>query len=138
MFLICLQANAQLDSAVNTEEIFDVQGLPYKPEYPGGLSAFYKFLNEKIKVPDIVSEDDGTLRVLVSFVVEKDGSITDITILRETNYELGEEVKRVLALLPEKWQPGKQLDKVVRSKFALPVVVKIKGVGKKEESKKEE
>lgn len=117
--------------------VYDSSALQGKPEYPGGIDAFYKFVSNTIKVPPIEPEEDMKIKVIVTFVVEKDGTISSIKVPRDPGYGLGEEVKRVLRL-SKKWKPGEQNGKLVRTSFALPIILQIEGVGKKEEPKKEE
>lgn len=86
-------------------------------EFPGGEDSLYAFLNKNIKYP---SELDTVGRVVVKFTIEKDGSITNPSILRDIGGGAGEEVLRVVRLMP-KWKPGSYLGKPVRQEFSLPV-----------------
>ncbi len=115
------------------DKIFESQGLQVKPEYPGGISAFYKFVGANMKLPDLEPENDLSLKIFLSFVIEKDGTLGDIKVLRDPGYGLGEAAKKVLSL-SKKWSPGKQNGTVVRSSFMVPISVNFEGVGKKEEA----
>ncbi|MEY2739714.1 MAG: hypothetical protein RL259_1623, partial [Bacteroidota bacterium] len=91
---------------------------------PGGMDAFYKKFASSFTPPEV---DEGVtqLRVLVGFVVEKDGSFTDIRVIRDGGYpEAGKEAIRVLKKMPN-WKPAVHNGRSVRSQFALPIVVRV-------------
>jgi protein TonB len=91
-----------------------------EPSPMGGLEKFYSFLGNKIKYPT-AAKDVGTQgRVVLTFVVEKDGSLTDIKALRDPGNGLGDEAIRVLKLAPH-WNPGIQNGKKVRVQYTIPV-----------------
>lgn len=100
------------------EEIFQV--VEEQPEFPGGVEKLYEFLGKNIKYPQLAKENNITGKVYVTFVVEKDGSITNPRILRDIGGGCGQEAIRVLKSMP-KWKPGKQRGKGVRVQFNLPV-----------------
>lgn len=95
------------------------QASPY-----GGMPAFTKQFMSKFRTPDLGS-DVKTLSVILSFVVEKDGSLSDIKVLRDSGYGVGKEAIRVLKQMP-KWSPAMQNKKAVRSQFTLPVTVQVR------------
>ena len=103
-----------------------------KPEYPGGLAKFYKFLTDNFKSPAV--EDDITAKVYLSFIVEKDGSMTNINVVRDPGYGLGDEAVRVLKLIPEKWKPGYQSGEAVRCSYNLPMTINLPGSNKKKKN----
>jgi beta-lactamase regulating signal transducer with metallopeptidase domain len=105
--------------------VYSTAGLTKKPEYPGGMSSFYKFVGENFKISDEAYENKINGKVYVTFVVEKDGSLTDFKILREIGYGTGEEVLRVLKQCPN-WIPGKLNDEPVRTLYSLPIIVQTK------------
>lgn len=90
-----------------------------QPEFPGGITAFYKFIGSNFKVP---AELKSSGKLLLTFMVEKDGSLSEFEILRDIGFGTGEEVIRVLKLSP-KWTPGKENDEIVRVKYSLPIQV---------------
>ena len=94
------------------------------PEFPGGAEALYKYLVENIKYPEQAKNDGIQGRVYVTFVVEKDGSITGAKVLRGIGSGCDEEALRVVEAMP-KWTPGKQLGEPVRVQFNLPIVFKL-------------
>lgn len=100
------------------EEVFLV--VEDDPEFPGGLSALSQYLASNIKYPTLAKENNITGKVFVSFVVEKDGSVGQVKILRDIGGGCGAEAVRVVKAMP-KWKPGKQRGKPVRTQFNLPV-----------------
>lgn len=99
--------------------IYNTAGIEVKPEFPGGIDKFYKYIGRNYRVPN---EDGLKGRVFVTFVVEKDGSLTDIKVLRDIGYGTGKEAIRVLNKCP-KWNPGIQNGKPVRVLYSLPISI---------------
>ena len=104
------------------EQIFQV--VENQPEFPGGMAELMKFLQKNIKYPSICQEQGIQGRVIVQFVVNTDGSIVDIKVLRGVDPYLDKEAIRVVSKMP-KWKPGKQRGKAVRCSFNLPVRFKL-------------
>lgn len=100
------------------EEIFMI--VESMPEFPGGESKLYEYLADNIKYPELAKDAGISGRVFVSFVVEKDGSVTDIRILRGIGGGCDEEAIRLVKNMP-KWTPGKQRGKAVRVTFNLSI-----------------
>jgi periplasmic protein TonB len=100
-------------------EIYSSAGLEVQPEFPGGWSGFGKFIQKNFQYPE-GEEING--KVIVTFVVEKDGSLTDIKVLRDLGYGTGAEAIRVLKRMP-KWSPGEQNGRKVRCTYSLPIVL---------------
>ena len=91
------------------------------PEFPGGPQAMMKYIAENIKYPVIAQENGIQGRVICQFVVEKDGKVSDIQVVRSSGEaSLDKEAVRVINSMP-KWKPGKQRGKPVRVKYTLPV-----------------
>lgn len=105
-----------------TEEIFVV--VEDQPLFPGGNAAMMKFLSDNIKYPVIAQENGIQGRVICNFVVEKDGSITDVQVVRGVDPSLDKEAVRVIQQMP-RWNPGKQRGQAVRVRFTLPVVFRL-------------
>lgn len=97
--------------------IYNSAGIDVRPEYPGGMSEFYLYIQKNYKVPYVKGL---TGKVLVSFVVEKDGSITDIKVLKDLGYGTGDEAVRILKNC-KKWSPGEQNGAKVRCSYVLPI-----------------
>ena len=90
------------------------------PMYPGGDAALMGYLRDNIKYPTVAAENGVQGRVVVGFVVERDGSITDVNILRGVDPSLDREAMRVVKSMP-RWNPGKQNGSAVRVKYQVPV-----------------
>ncbi len=104
------------------EEIFVAVEQP--AEFPGGMAALMKWLSNNIRYPEANQQNDIKYRVVVKFVVEKDGSIGAATIVKGVDKDLDREALRVVKKMP-KWQPGKNNGVSVRSYFNLPVTFKL-------------
>ena len=105
------------------EEIFQI--VEENPEFPGGESALYKYLNDNLKYPTVARENGITGKVYIKFVVEKDGSISRAMIRKDIGGGCGAEALRVVNAMP-RWKPGKQRGKAVRSEFTLPVSIELR------------
>lgn len=91
------------------------------PEFPGGQQALFKYLSENVKYPVIAQENGIQGRVICQFVVNKDGAIVDVEVVRSGgDPSLDKEAIRVIKSMP-KWNPGKQRGKAVRVKYTVPV-----------------
>lgn len=99
--------------------IYNTAGIEVKPDFPGGLEKFYKFVGNNFQVPD---EEGLKGKIFVTFVVEKDGSLTDIKVIRDIGYGTGKEAMRVLRSCP-RWNPGEQNGKKVRVLYSLPITI---------------
>lgn len=100
--------------------IYNISGIERKPEFTGGLQKFYDFFNANFKLPE-GEELNG--KVFAMFIVEKDGTLTDIKVVRDIGFGTGKETIRVLKMSP-KWNPGKQNGKIVRVMYTLPFAIK--------------
>lgn len=94
------------------------------PTFPGGDAARVKYLNNNIKYPQMARESGIQGKVFVTFVVEKNGKVTDVKVLRGIGGGCDEEAIRVIRNMP-KWIPGKQRGKPVRVQFNLPIIFKL-------------
>ena len=107
---------------VEDNQIYDI--VEENPRFPGGEEACMKWLADNIRYPSICVEQGIQGRVYAQFVVNKDGSIVDIKVVRSPDPYLSKEAERVLKMMP-KWSPGKQRGKPVRVKFSLPVMFRL-------------
>lgn len=105
-------------NTVVTGSILDKQ-----PEFPGGISKFYAYISRKFESPEI--DEVKNIRIFVYFVVEKDGSMTDIQVKNNPGYGLEKEAIRVLKSLKTKWTPGIIDSKPVRTAYNLPITVQM-------------
>ena len=102
------------------------------PEFPGGMGEAMKFLAKNIKYPVSAQQAKIEGRVIVQFVVERDGSISDIHTVRSVNPDLDAEAIRVVSLMP-KWKPGKQRGKAVAVKYTMPIMFRLQSPEPKKE-----
>jgi len=120
-----LQLNQKVVDEVPDEtatKVFDV--VEQMPSFPGGDAALMSFLNKNIKYPVIAEENGIQGRVVATFVVERDGSITDVKVIKSVDPSLDKEAVRVLKSMP-KWIPGKQNGQAVRVKYTVPVTFRL-------------
>lgn len=119
-------ASGDLDKGVEAPDntVYNSAGLQVQPEFPGGIQAFYGYVMKNFRTPEL--EQDMQAKIYVSFVVEKDGTLTAIKVLRDPGYGLGKEAERVLKSLKTKWSPGIQNGKPVRASYNLPITINIK------------
>ena len=125
MALFCLTTVSAQKTVVSqkNDDVFDI--VEQMPEYPGGMQALFEFLKENIKYPEDAQKQKVEGRVLVKFVVETDGSISNIEVVKNAFPSLDAEAERVVRIMP-KWTPGKQKGQVVRVKFMLPINFSLK------------
>lgn len=105
-----------------SNKVFDV--VEEMPHFPGGPAALQAFLSSNTKYPVVAQENGVQGRVIVSFVVERDGSITDVKVVRSVDPSLDREATRVVKSMP-RWSPGKQNGSAVRVKYTVPVVFRL-------------
>ena len=105
-----------------SNKVFDV--VEEMPHFPGGPAALQAFLSSNTKYPVVAQENGVQGRVIVSFVVERDGSITDVRVVRSVDPSLDREASRVVRSMP-RWSPGKQNGSAVRVKYTVPVVFRL-------------
>ena len=103
-------------------KVFDV--VEQMPSFPGGPSALMAYLSSHVKYPAVAEENGIQGRVTVQFVVEKDGSVTDVKTMKSLDPSLDSEAERVVRSMP-KWIPGKQNGSAVRVKYFVPVVFRL-------------
>jgi periplasmic protein TonB len=94
-----------------------------KPEYEGGLKEFQAYINKKLKVPDV--DKAVKLHIEVSFIVEKNGKLSNIEVVEDPGYGLGDELVKVIKRNHKKWSPGTINGEPVRAKFTLPIFIEI-------------
>jgi len=103
-------------------KVFDV--VEQMPSFPGGDAELMKFLHDHIKYPVVAEENGIQGRVIAQFVVERDGSISDVKVIKSVDPSLDKEAIRVLKSMP-KWIPGKQNGSAVRVKYTVPVTFRL-------------
>jgi beta-lactamase regulating signal transducer with metallopeptidase domain len=102
----------------DSNAVYNTSEITVNPEFPNGMEAFYKFVGENFTMPKIKLSG----KTYVSFIIETNGEISNIKVLRDIGYGTGEEAVRVLKLSP-KWTPGKINDEAVRTSYSLPITI---------------
>ena len=125
MAFFCLTTISAQKTVVSkkNQKVYDV--VEKMPQYPGGMVALFEFLEKNLKYPADAQKQKVEGRVIVSFIVETDGSISDINIVRKVFPSLDEEAVRLLGMMP-RWSPGLQNGKPVRVKYAIPITYSLK------------
>ena len=100
-------------------EVYNTAGITEKPDFPGGIMEFYKFVGNNFKTPE---QPNLKGKVYITFIVEKDGSLSDIKNIRDIGFGTGEEAIRVLKICPN-WIPGKLNGVPVRVMYSLPITI---------------
>ena len=116
---ICMIACTQNVQSTATE-YFSYETVEEKPEYPGGMDELSKFLSKNLRYPVICQENNIQGKVIVQFIVNKEGSIEEVSIATGVDANLDAEALRVVKMMP-KWKPGKQRGKEVHVKCTIPV-----------------
>lgn len=112
-----------LPPAENPDAIKEGFEVEKNPAFPGGISEFLKIVGERFKAPEI--DDAKIVKVLVYFVVERDGTLSNIAVRRNPGYGLDKEAIRVLKSIKTKWEPGIYKGKPVRTSYSLPISVQM-------------
>ncbi len=118
LLLISLVAIFAVPNCTYAQEVFTV--VEQQPAFPGGMEALIKYLSENIVYPTIAEENGIQGRVICSFIVERDGSVTNVEVVKRVDPALDQEAVRVVKSMP-KWIPGKVKGKAVRVKYTLPI-----------------
>jgi protein TonB len=106
---------------VTKEDVQEFVAIEQQPEYPGGLEALRTFLGNTLRYPRAASSAGVAGKVYVSFVINTDGSLTDLQVLKGIGFGCDEEAIRVMQKMP-RWKPGKQSGRPVRVKYNMPIV----------------
>jgi protein TonB len=101
-------------------EIYSAAGVEIYPEFPGGMAAWAKFIQKNLRYPTAAQENEIQGKVYINFVVEKDGSITDVNVVRGIGHGCDEEAVRVIKKSP-KWKAGMQNNLAVRVRYSMPI-----------------
>lgn len=123
LLALLLMANTKVSAQVaerraSDDTVYDV--VDRMPEYPGGWNGLAEYLSGNIHYPEEAAEHNIEGRVMVGFVIEKDGSVTDVEVLRGIGYGCDQEAIRVVSGMA-RWQPGIKDDQPVRVHFNLPI-----------------
>ena len=112
--------------------VFSISNLPVEgeivelmPSFPGGTEKLFEYLKQHMRYPKVAEKDSIEGRVIVSFVVERNGKLTNFKVVKSPDPSLSEEVLRVTKSMP-KWNPAKQFGKPVRTKYTIPINFRLK------------
>ena len=125
MAVVCLMTASAQKTVVSQSNQNIYNAVEQVPEFPGGMPAMMEFLQTNIKYPkDAIKQNVGG-RVMVMFVVETDGSLSNVRVARKVFPSLDAEAVRVVKAMP-KWKPGKEKGRAVRVNFTMPIVFSLK------------
>ena len=99
------------------QPVFETKDIDVQPDFPGGLENFYNFFDKNFKKPEV---PDLIGKIFISFIIETDGTLTDIRSLKDPGFGTGIEAERILQQSP-KWIPGRKDGKRVRVNYILPI-----------------
>ena len=117
-----LSINAQSEGTPVEETVYDV--VEEMPQFPGGPSALFEYLSNNLQYPVVAEENGVQGRVIVTFIVEKDGSISNAKVVKVVDPSLDKEAIRLVESMPN-WIPGKQNGEPVRVKYTVPVTFRL-------------
>lgn len=117
--IVAYSQDAKPTVSQEDNSIYSTGGIEVRPDFPGGLQEFYNYIGKNFKVPDVKGLSG---KVIVTFVVEKDGSLTEVKVIRDIGSGTKEEAIRVIENSPH-WTPGEQNGKKVRVLYALPISI---------------
>ena len=119
---ILLGGLSALEDVPSNDTVFNI--VEEMPKFPGGDEAMFKFIAENVKYPEKAKDENISGRVFISFVIEKDGSVSNVKVLRGIGGGCDEEAARVISSMP-KWKPGKQKGEFVRVSYQIPIMFKL-------------
>ena len=122
LFLFCGTTVFAQDANEDTDKAYEV--VDEMPSFTGGQGALMQFLANNVKYPTVAFENGVQGRVLVGFIVERDGSLSNVKVERSVDPALDKEAVRVVKAMP-KWQPGKKNGSAVRVKFTVPITFRM-------------
>ena len=124
LFVFSTKTVAQQSAATNSGKNQIENGDIKKPEYPGGIMEFYKIVGMHYKIPVEAEKNKIEGEILIKFMVEKDGSLSEFKIIKDLGYGMADEAIRVIKL-SSKWIPGSENGKTVRVEYSLPITIQI-------------
>lgn len=119
-----IQAVVEVQQEEEIEEVVNFYVIEEKPEFPGGEAAMFQWISKNVKYPEIAKENGVQGKVFVQFVINKEGKVTDVQVIRGVDPSLDKEAVRVIQSMPA-WKPGKQRGKPVKVSFQLPINFKL-------------
>lgn len=119
LMFLSTEIQAQEEETQINQNIYNTAGIQVQPEFPGGMAEFYKHIGQNYKTPNVKGLKG---KVFVTFIIEKDGSLNDIKVIRDIGHGTGEEAVRVLKICPA-WKPGEVDGEKVRVQYSLPISI---------------
>lgn len=119
LLIIIITTTTYSQTTEDNGKIYNNNELDKKPEFKGGMEKFYKFVGKSFHVPDVKGLKG---KIIVEFVIEKNGSITNFVVVQDIGYGTSEEITKIFKTCPD-WQAGIKDRKVVRSLFRLPITI---------------
>jgi protein TonB len=120
LFLLMIASATYSQITEDNEKIYNNNELDKKPEFKGGIEKFYKFIGKNFQIPDVKGLKG---KVIVEFVIEKNGSISNFVVVQDIGYGTSEEITKIFKTCPTDWQAGIKNEKAVRSLFRLPITI---------------
>ena len=130
LFALNIQAqiameNGNATDCATTEPVYDFQKVDKQPKFPGGMTSLQSYINRNLKYPQISRENNSQGRVIVRFIIDSNGVVTNPQVVRSSgDCNLDMEAVRVIESMP-KWKPGKHKGKPVRVLFTFPVIFRL-------------
>tara|TARA_R110000868_G_scaffold37882_3_gene133383 strand:+ start:1387 stop:1776 length:390 start_codon:yes stop_codon:yes gene_type:complete len=119
ILILIISSNIYSQEVVDKEKIFNNIEVDEKPVFKGGMEKFYKFIAKNFKMP----EEQGLKgKLIVEFIVETDGSISNFTVIQDIGYGTAEEITRSFKKCPN-WIPGKKDGQIVRTLYRIPITI---------------
>lgn len=119
LMLFSTQIQAQEEQTEINENIYNTAGIQVQPEFLGGMAEFYKYIGKNYKTPNVKGLKG---KIFLTFIIEKDGNLSDIKVIRDIGHGTGEEAIRVLKACPV-WKPGEFNGEKVRVQYSLPITI---------------
>lgn len=114
--------SAPIKQDEDSNTIYNYAGIEVKPEFPGGNDKFFTFFSKNFQYTDEMKEAELKGKIFISFIVEPDGSITNIKVIRGLGFGTDVEAMRIIKRMP-KWNPGEQNGKKVRCSYTVPITI---------------
>lgn len=119
LIILIITSTAYSQTTEDTEKIYNNNELDKKPEFKGGMEKFYKFVGKNFNVPDVKGLKG---KIIVEFVIEKDGSLSNFVVVQDIGYGTSEQITKIFKTCPD-WEAGIKDGKAVRSLYRLPITI---------------
>jgi protein TonB len=120
LLILIISSTTYSQTTEDNEKIYNNVELDKKPEFKGGIEKFYKYVGKNFQVPNVKGLKG---KIIVEFVIEKDGSVSNFIVIQDIGFGTSEEITRVFKKCPNYWQAGIKDEKIVRSLYNLPITI---------------